>query len=61
MFEMSLITGANNENKTSDMFKNVKEIFNTAQITLADGFQILRSSINAFCLFIRRRTRLLES
>ena len=61
MFEMSLIPGANNENKTFDMFKDVKEIFNTAQITLADGFQILRSSINAFCLFIRRRTRLLES
>ena len=58
---MSLSPGANNENKTSEMFKNVKEIFNTAQKTFADGFQILRSSMNALCLFIRRRTGLLGS
>ena len=61
MFEMSLIPGTKNENKTFDIFKNVKEIFNTAQKTFADGFQILRSSMNALCLFIRRRTGLLGS
>ena len=58
---MSLSPGANNENKTSEMFKNVKEIFNTAQITFADGFQVLRSSMNAFCCLIRRKARLLGS
>lgn len=34
MFEMSLTPGTNNGNKTFEMCKKVKEIFNTAQISV---------------------------
>lgn len=62
MFEMSLIPGTNNGNKTFEMFKKVKEIFNTAQISVWRlGFQVPRSSMNAFCLLISTNAWLLGS